>query len=444
MTTTLANFQSGVCEEYGNLITGTTTSAGAAGGTTFIDTALALYPDDEKRLMESYFMPTSGTYAGIERQITDWVSSTTTGTTRAFAGQIASGVTYKIMPFAPSKITEKANDAIKRTRYLFRVIRDDSTATREKVSRYPVPSTIIKDPLQIWISKQSFGTQTIDACTAAWTESVDSDCTVAVDDVDYQENNSCLKFTVAAGAGAGDILATQAISTKDLSNDTGVTFAIKSSVATAAGDLQLLLDETASCASPSETLSVPALTANEWQVVTVDYAGADSDRDAVISIGLKYTTDLGACTIRLSEVKSITDLPKDSLADQEQWEQLLHWYYEADSSKVYFPYWIPANRKLRMIGKGYLSTFSVTGTFATDQASTTQADEPEISHLYALTLEYLYRDQYLRAVGSDKDEIGKNISFWVSEAEKRGQEIRLEMPRKTIKIPAFSYGGIGA
>jgi len=433
MTTTLANVQSGVVGEFGGLITGTTTSSGST--TTFIDSSLSIYPDDDKRLMESWFMPTSGTYSGVEKPITDFVNSTTTGTTRAFAGTIASGVTYKISPFQFSKITDKFNLATKRTKYCFRVIRDDTTVTREGVNRYPVPSTIIKDPLQIWVSNNSFSTRTICECDTAWSESVDSDCTVSVDDRDYQANEASVKFTVAAGASAGDILATQVVSSIDLSDDAGITFEIKSSVATTAGDLQILLDNTASCASAVETLSVPALTANEWQRVKVDYAGTDSDRSAIISIGLKYVTDLGACTIHLSEVKSITDLPVDSLADQESWTQLMNWTYEADGSKVYFDYYIPANRILRYIGKGY-------GTALTTQSSTVEFEEPEISHLYALTLQYLLQDMYNQAAGSDKDEIAKNLSYWAAEAENRGKALRLEMPRRTVKIANYTYGGV--
>jgi hypothetical protein len=399
-----------------------------------VDSALADYPDD-------YFndnwwvLITSGTCDGQERRVSDFVSSTGTVTvSRAFTAQIASAVTYKLLRFRPSKITEKANDAIKRTKYLFQTIRDDNTATRENVRRYSVPTTIIRDPLQIWISNTSLNTKTINACTAAWSESVDSDVTLLVDDLDYQENSASLKFTVAAGASAGDILATAAISSLDLSNDTGVMFAIKSSVATAAGDLQILLDEHASCASPSETLNVPALAAGKWEIVMVSYAGATTARDAIISVGLKYTVDLGACTINLSEIKSITTLPADTLTDQQGWSRLEYWLYEADGHKVYIPYYIPANRILRMVGKGFLTALST-------QSGTTEADEPEISHLYSLTLAGLYQEQYASAVGKNKDEAQKNFQFHLSEAERKGKELRLDIPGRTVKNATFTYGG---
>jgi len=442
MTTTLALFQSGVCEEFGNLITGTTTSAGVAGGTTFIDTSLALYPDDEKRLMESYFMPTSGTYAGIERQITDWVNSTTTGTTRAFAGQIAASVTYKIMPFAPSKITEKGNDAIKRTKYMFRVIRDDSTSTREGVRRYAVPTAIIKDPLQIWISESSFSLETVDDCEAVWTAG--TNVTASLDNLDFQEGEGSLKLVVAAGATATQILAYHNITSMDLSDHIGLKVRIKSSVATAAGDLRIDLSETANGASPTETLSVPALVAGKWQEFDVSYAAATTSRDAIISVALYQVTDIGAATIWVDSIESITNNPAETLSDIQGWDQLMYWQYEADGHKVYFPYNLPGNRKLRMVGKGYLTAFTTTGTFATDQASTTEADEPEISHLYAMTLQYLLQDQYMQAVGADKEEVSKNIAYWASEADTRGRAVKLNMPRRTQKIPTYTYyGGIG-
>ena len=146
----------------------------------------------------------------------------------------------------------------------------------------------------------------IENCDDAWSESVDTDVTSTADTSDYKAGSASAKLEVVAGASAGDILATEAITSLDLSKASEVRLWIKCSVATASGDLQLLLDDTANCASPLETLDIPALSANTWTQVTLPLANPGSDT-AIISVGLKYVTDLGACTIWIDDVKGVND-----------------------------------------------------------------------------------------------------------------------------------------
>lgn len=73
---------------------GTTTSAGASNGTTFICSSLAgvddAYNEAEVRI-------TSGNNAGQRREIGDWVDSTNTGTVvKAFTHQIATAINFEI------------------------------------------------------------------------------------------------------------------------------------------------------------------------------------------------------------------------------------------------------------------------------------------------------------------------------------------------------------
>jgi hypothetical protein len=70
--------------------------------------------------------------------------------------------------------------------------------------------------------------------------------------------------------------------------------------------LAILLDDSASCASPLETLSVPALSADTWTYVRIALANPELDT-AIISIGLKYgiTSDFGACQIRIDDIKVV-------------------------------------------------------------------------------------------------------------------------------------------
>ena len=68
----------------------------------------------------------------------------------------------------------------------------------------------------------------------------------------------------------------------------------------------MLLDDTAQCASPIESLSIPKLDADIWTYVRLALSTPELDT-AIISIGLKYTVDIGAGTIWLNDVNSVLD-----------------------------------------------------------------------------------------------------------------------------------------
>ncbi len=141
----------------------------------------------------------------------------------------------------------------------------------------------------------------LEDCEDAWNEAVDSDVTSSLDASDFVVGSGSAKLVVTSGASAGDKLATEAISSKDLSGQTHVSLWIKSTVATAAGDLALMLDDSANCASPLETIDIPALVANTWTRVHLPLANPGSDT-AIVSIGLKYVVDIGAVTINIDDV----------------------------------------------------------------------------------------------------------------------------------------------
>ena len=146
------------------------------------------------------------------------------------------------------------------------------------------------------------GVTTIDDCEDAWSEQVDSDVTASADTSAYKVGSASAKFICAAGLANGDIIASEVISA-DLSAGTAVMFWAKSTVnITTAGDLQLLLDEDAACASPL-AMDIPALVANTWKYcrITADL----SDYNAAISVGLKLTAnDPGAFTLNIDHIQA--------------------------------------------------------------------------------------------------------------------------------------------
>lgn len=138
------------------------------------------------------------------------------------------------------------------------------------------------------------------ACDSAFDEQVIGNVTQSADSSDKQEGTSSSKFVVAAGFATG-IIGTKAVSSLSLAGRTHISLWVKSSVATSNGDLQILLDDTANCASPLETLNIPALVANVWTKVYLTLANPHTDT-AIVSVGLKLATDLGAQSVWLDDI----------------------------------------------------------------------------------------------------------------------------------------------
>lgn len=140
----------------------------------------------------------------------------------------------------------------------------------------------------------------LDDCEDTWLEHTDADITQSI--VAGQVGNA-LRLAVASGASAGDFVS-EAIPSTDISGYGKIKMRIRSSVGTSAGDLQLLLDNTAAVASPVHTLNIPGLTANTWTTVELAYT-ATTGSDAIISIGMKYTVDIGAANVDIDDIWAV-------------------------------------------------------------------------------------------------------------------------------------------
>ena len=153
------------------------------------------------------------------------------------------------------------------------------------------------------------------------------------DTEDKKQGTASNKFIISASGGAGNIV-TDSIASKDISKydylEGWVKITRSGEATTTAGDLQILLDDTASCASPLETLSLPALTDDTWTFFRVKLGNPELDT-AIISIGLKYTTDLGACTIWLDDIMVVRN-------DSAHWEKVPRniWKIDRESNDIVF------------------------------------------------------------------------------------------------------------
>jgi hypothetical protein len=220
------------------------------------------------------------------------------------SASVASGVTYELWDtdFPPARIRNLMNTAILSVVKQYYDPVESVALHGDGVDyRLDVPSGIeIINKIE---HRSRFGSTKIHSCNVAFDEITSPNFTQVVDSEDKKEGGSSLKVTVATGASAGDKI-TDSITSLNISKYDTVEFWAKCSITTTAGQLQILLDDTAACATPIETLAVPALTANTWTYCRVSLANPESDT-AIISVGLKYTSDIGAATIWLDDIKAV-------------------------------------------------------------------------------------------------------------------------------------------
>lgn len=111
-TVSKATFRKELAWRVGSWLNGTTSSAGAAGGTTFVMAGLSNYGDDFFK--DQWALLTSGGSSGEWRQITAYASSTGTFTVApAFSAQVASSVTFELHKMRPDLYTLACNQAIR-------------------------------------------------------------------------------------------------------------------------------------------------------------------------------------------------------------------------------------------------------------------------------------------------------------------------------------------
>lgn len=139
-------------------------------------------------------------------------------------------------------------------------------------------------------------------CDDQWTAA--AKVTATAETTDYKEGTGSAKLVIAADHTTG-IAAYKDFGGVDIHTYSHLHFMIKSTVALAANDYSILLDDTSGCVSPIENLAVPALVANTWTRVSVALADAAHDT-AIASIALKVNVDKGANTVYIDEVKAVT------------------------------------------------------------------------------------------------------------------------------------------
>jgi hypothetical protein len=250
------------------------------------------------------FNDASGTSGQVTR-VSNYTSlSTKLEVSPALAANPATSDTYELWDdeYNPAVIDDFINQVImESTGHAWDPIENVSFHTDGYQLRFDVPSGI--SMIQDISYRNSVSSTRLHACAEAFDETVDSDITASTDTEQRRQGAQSCKFVIAAGASAGDI-ATDSITSTDISGYDYIEFWARSTVAASAGNLKILLDDTASCASPLETLSVPALSADTWTFCRVALANPETDT-AIISVGLEYDADIGATTVWLDDISVV-------------------------------------------------------------------------------------------------------------------------------------------
>lgn len=289
-------------------------SASGNGSTTTIVDNTLIGADDNHNGKWVIFNDASGN-SGQTTRVSDYTSSNTTLTlSPAVDASSATSDTYEIWDdiYSPARVNEFINQAIiDATGHAYDPVEKLDLHTDGKSLRLDIPSGLSMIQDIYYRDKVDF--TRLHACASVFDESVDSDFTVALDTKDKKQGTQSCKFTIAAGASAGD-LATDSITSKDISGYDYVEFWVKSTVATSAGNLKVHLDDTANCASPVESISIPALSADTWTFVR-DKIDNPELCSAIISVGLEFDSDLGACTVWLDDISAVSN-------DSAQWVKM--------------------------------------------------------------------------------------------------------------------------
>ena len=320
----------------GAIRVGTMTSSGST--STGVDAEMPNANDHENG---NHLVFTSGTNDGAIRIQTSYVGSSSTFTTRGdvLAASTADGDTYESwdedMP--PARVHDMIDRAVRTiTRKGAPPSTDISLHTYRDRRNYEFPTAFVG--LQHLNYRSSYTWTSIHNCNTVFDELVDTDVTASADGEDYASGNSANKFVLAAGLGATDIIASDNISSLDLSGYDTVEFWIKSSVALTAGQLRLRLSASASAAATTEELAIPVTAANTWTRHQVALANPQSDT-AIISVGVIHTSDIGAATVWLDEVRAFVE-------DSSIWSRVSRANYTRDKDR----------RELVLNGTGYNQT----------------------------------------------------------------------------------------
>ena len=148
----------------------------------------------------------------------------------------------------------------------------------------------------------------LDDCESVWDEGAPvTGVVTAVDADNHQRGTYCMFMDIGTGAETG-VLASRVVSIdgSKLTLYKQLNLRIKSSIAVAADQLQILISDEALCANPECTINIPALAAGVQYNLVIDHDFSADGISALrmISIGVKQVSDLGEFDLYIDDVRA--------------------------------------------------------------------------------------------------------------------------------------------
>ena len=423
MSTNLESALVELSKQIGDYWASTSTSGGSS--TTIVDTALSAKAADWIT-DEAYDRITSGTYDDEERKISSLSSSTLT--TLAHGGTIATAVTYEIHRLFTA--TEKKRALIYAARnifpYCFSQIRDETLTLgnwlRDGDLEYNWTSTTAHT---YWKASVSTMTQTT---TLPY----------------YRRSSTSMKLSTAAG-----YVYQSVAENPDLMNLSGKTIRFSASAwCDTASCLRLAIyDGTTTTYSSYHTGN------SEWK----DYQDNEelyvevTIPEGVDTLQFRIYHAVGAGVSYVDDLR-VTGPTRDKLyiGDSGLAQNKPHQVLYASDSLIYQEPWLPLRNctvgsdgylyapasatdyRLRIIGIGYLD-FLVSGAASEAWAATIALDKPQLDILVAQAIVYLYMQMALpNYTSGDNTRYINALSFWQLELENRKRKYAMIPPSATI------------
>jgi len=256
-------------------------------------------------------------------RVSDYTSSSTTLTiSPAFALAPVADDTYELWDdiYSPARIDDLINQAVlDATGHAYDPVEKLDLHTDGTTQRFDIPSGL--SMIQNIYYRSSVDFTRLHACATVFDESVDDHISAELDTKDKKQGAQSCKFTFSSSTVAGE-KATDSIASKDISGYDYIEFWIKSTVATADGNLQLHLDNNTNCQSPIETVDIDALSADTWTFVRSSLSNPELNT-AIISVGLDMNVDVAPCVVWLDDISVVKN-------DSAQWAKIPRHLWKID------------------------------------------------------------------------------------------------------------------
>jgi len=295
----------------GAIIVSGVTATGAA-STSLIDTyGLAKGGADEyngRQVQINVPASTAGIATGERSFVSDFAATSIATMVPAFTAAPVLGDTYEMWspPFTIEQVDDVINQAIISATDDILQDKVDSTTLLKLagIYEYAIPSGFVA--LHTLEYEYGLGVyHLLEDCEDAWTAAASS-ITATADSTFEKVGTSCAKFVEDGGAGAGDVLCYEDITSVDISDCDKVEFWMYSSIALTAGQLDFVLDSATACAGTLESINIPAMTAATWYRHSLSLANPHSDT-AILSIGVTNTSDVGVFTFYIDNVEVVKE-----------------------------------------------------------------------------------------------------------------------------------------